>query len=395
MLCSFLILSFLGNALGVLLQRYSLENYSKAICTDGSAASYYLSQNNKRNSLNQTWLLYHQGGGWCYDESSCEKRCGDPSSPNTGNPLCSSSTWGSTVNLSGIFEDERFDTLVYIRYCTSDAHMGSSEAFGYHFHGHDVFLAVLDDLVDRFNLGSAQATTIIYGGGSAGARGSMIHLDYVRPRLLQLRRDKSVQEHISGDSEDSSSLRVIGFLDSAFWLDLQPYSAKAVPFSNQSRMVIANFNVTHLGELCKEQFNEEESWKCIFGSYRMNYIEEPFVAIASSFDAFQLYINFNHYPIAPLLSSGEKEYAEHFHNTTIEKIQDIINNQQSQSQVTFLSWSCLDHSISLKHSGYFEENVNNHTMKNVLGVILNKANNPRKRALIDSCDTVACGSGCR
>ena len=39
-------------------------------CNDGSVAGYYI----RRNSESSRWVIYLEGGWFCYDETSCEAR---------------------------------------------------------------------------------------------------------------------------------------------------------------------------------------------------------------------------------------------------------------------------------------------------------------------------------
>jgi hypothetical protein len=97
-----------------------------------------------------------------------------------------------------------------VPYCTSDAHMGDAEAFGRNFHGAAVVSAVLHELVTTHGLGtSAPPDRLLFGGLSAGARGAMVHLDYVRS-MLPL--DEAARQRVE----------VRGYLDSPLWLDIAP-----------------------------------------------------------------------------------------------------------------------------------------------------------------------------
>lgn len=65
--------------------------------------------------------------------------------------------------------------------------MGDAEAFGRLFYGKAVVSAVLHELVTTHGLGTqgvaAPPTRLLFGGMSAGARGALVHLDYVRGML--------------------------------------------------------------------------------------------------------------------------------------------------------------------------------------------------------------------
>ncbi|CAF1564784.1 unnamed protein product [Rotaria sordida] len=55
-------------------QRILLMNYSQARCMDNSIASYYIHLTNNNNNNNSRWLIYFDGGWFCYSNESCEFR---------------------------------------------------------------------------------------------------------------------------------------------------------------------------------------------------------------------------------------------------------------------------------------------------------------------------------
>ncbi len=63
-----------------------------AVCNDASPAVLYHAAGDPLN-----WLVYLQGGGWCYDEQTCAERF--TSSPQ----LMSSTSYSATISLGGIF----------------------------------------------------------------------------------------------------------------------------------------------------------------------------------------------------------------------------------------------------------------------------------------------------
>ena len=167
-----------------------LPVHTNAVCLDGTPAGYYWkpatpalapplstsSTSNHPPSPSNVWIIHLQGGGWCYDAASCKHRCGTPASPNTANPLCSSTTFPPSKALGGIFWAHnptlRSSNKVFVPYCTSDGHMGDSTFEGWQFRGQRVIQSVLTELVDTHGLGSGLAgtDTLIFGGASAGGK---------------------------------------------------------------------------------------------------------------------------------------------------------------------------------------------------------------------------------
>jgi len=100
-----------------------------------------------------------------------------------------------------------------------------------HFKGRIVIESVLSDLVDQKGLGSGPfKDTLIFGGGSAGGRGAMMHLDYVSEML---------------GPQASPNVDVVGFLDSPLWIDYPPFNPDFEGFVVRTKGVFENMNVTH------------------------------------------------------------------------------------------------------------------------------------------------------
>ena len=51
-----------------LTRKYLYNN--NVTCNDGSVAGYYI----RRNSQSRRWVIYLEGGWFCYDQTSCEAR---------------------------------------------------------------------------------------------------------------------------------------------------------------------------------------------------------------------------------------------------------------------------------------------------------------------------------
>ena len=153
------------------MELFSFKNFDKtAVCTDGSAAGYYWkpavathSAVGSRPLSKNVWIVHLEGGGWCYDRASCDARCANEGS------LCSSKNWTDSMDLMGIFWPKD-DTLrsankVFVRYCTSDGHMGDTTWGGRQFRGNRVIQAVFRHLVAKRGLGQGPAhDTVVFGG---------------------------------------------------------------------------------------------------------------------------------------------------------------------------------------------------------------------------------------
>lgn len=100
------------------------SDYPEAVCMDGSPSGIYLSP---ATTQPDQFVLYLQGGGWCYDETSCTQRCGTRNGSSCSGGLASSTVWGPNVTLAGLFNSLPSmsplsgATKAYLRYCVSRA----------------------------------------------------------------------------------------------------------------------------------------------------------------------------------------------------------------------------------------------------------------------------------
>ena len=66
------------------------------------------------NSNSNLWVFYQEGGGWCYDESSCKTRITNNLAIGIVNDLISSKLWPPVqYNMRGIFQTFPDANLVY------------------------------------------------------------------------------------------------------------------------------------------------------------------------------------------------------------------------------------------------------------------------------------------
>ena len=61
--------------------------------------------------------------------------------------------------------------------------MGNSSFQSFEFRGAEVIRSVFRDLVKRRGLGQRAGDIVVFGGRSAGARGAMVHLEYLRDKI--------------------------------------------------------------------------------------------------------------------------------------------------------------------------------------------------------------------
>jgi len=97
--------------------------YPDSLCNDGSAAGFYYRKGGSDDSgfliEDPQWLVFLEGGGWCWDQVSCAQRTGIYPT------LMSSTKWTATKALTGIFSPDPLSSplatanKVYVPYCSS------------------------------------------------------------------------------------------------------------------------------------------------------------------------------------------------------------------------------------------------------------------------------------
>lgn len=252
-----------------LLQLYTLEAVDElAVCNDGSPGGYYSAASTTGSDL---WVIYLQGGMWCWDQASCDARASDAAFE------MSSTHWPKVQEVGGVFSQSPLNpwadaNKVYLSYCSSDAWVGdvaaSAATYNYAFRGQRLIEATLTDLaLNRGLTGSAQ---VLFGGCSAGARGAMFNLDYIQALL-------------------PAGATVKGLLDSALWLDLTPPDTAEVTLQAQTEGVFGLVNPgARIPAACAAAYPGAEGWKCLLGVYRLPFVVTEYFINAAQFDSFQM-----------------------------------------------------------------------------------------------------------
>ena len=197
----------------------------------------------------------------------------------------SSKYWQRSTKASGIFSRSANNSafaaanFVYVRYCSSDAWMGNTFMWEEEFRGAPTVYAVFDDLFA--NMGLASGAQLLFGGCSAGARGAMVHLDNVVAMLAQ------------------QGVQARGLLDSGLWLDVAPVTNTGMggTLLKQAEYVYGFANVSSvISAECAAAYPGEE-YKCLFGQYRMPFVQSDYFLSMSQFDDFQTNYDCNTSPL--------------------------------------------------------------------------------------------------
>ncbi|CAH9120511.1 unnamed protein product [Cuscuta epithymum] len=146
-----------------------------AVCLDGSPPAYHLDPGFDSGINN--WLIQIEGGGWCNNETTCLSRKNTQlgSSLRMEKCLPFSGLLGNNPQLNPDFYNWN---RVKIRYCDGSSFTGDVAAVNpktnLHFRGARVFLAVMEDLLNK---GMKNAENAILSGCSAGGLASILHCD--------------------------------------------------------------------------------------------------------------------------------------------------------------------------------------------------------------------------
>jgi len=126
---------------------------------------------------------------------------------------------------------------------------------------------------------------VVYGGGSAGARGAFVTMDWI-----------ASMPSIVGKAS------VVGLLDSGFWIPISPHPSNVgwASFGQQMRSSYNMINASFLlGDTCSQKYLGEEQWKCLMPAYRVKFVRTPYFIVHSQYDKFALTMNlWGHYSFA-------------------------------------------------------------------------------------------------
>ena len=190
------------------------------------------------------------------------------------------------------------------------------------------------------------ADKVLFSGCSAGSRGAMFTLDYVQAML------------------PPGSPPVVGFLDSPLWVDVQPLEDSIVPLEEQTQLIFAMINASaRIPAACAAAYPGDEGWKCLYGQYRLPFVETPYLMSASQFDKYQLPYNEGGNP--PYVGAN-LSYANAFQTAVRSVVLDLPTASQPRSAV--YSSACFKHCTStLAWGSFWGVRVDGVSLKDYLG----------------------------
>ena len=305
--------------------RKSLINYPQARCMDDSIASYYIRLAGNNQSR---WLIYFDGGWFCYSKESCHFRQIYSPKLMTANNLI------EKKSLTGIFSSLKEYNIIYAPYCSSDLWSGSSNQT--HSHGYDIFQAIFDDLKSDQHF--RKAKQIIFTGFSAGGLGLFLNL----PNLLTKFSTKI-------------DLRVI--IDSGWFIDY-PGSINGISKINEG---IAYWN-TQFPSSCQLK----PQYRCFLGSEAIRLFPSrvSIFIIQSLFDQTQLHLD--------RLNYNSEDFS----------LKLLDNLRQSSKRISLFAPACSLHGF-LFRSLWSQFDIEQRTLASVLNVWLKRRKRTTHLQLID------------
>jgi len=340
-----------------------LTDYPKAVCNDGSVAGYY----HKAGQNLDIWVIYLEGGGFCYDETSCTDRV--KNSPG----LTSSKNYPNQIQGTGMFstsptENPRwFDAHhVYIKYCSSDSFSGnnSNSILGWKFMGSHIARSVFHHLLTKYHLNVARE--IIFSGTSAGAEGLFPNIDAIRAMV-------------------SRSVRMLGVIDSGWFMDYEPFrqqNCKTLGQCTEQEALKRGVPLWQpiLDKDCDAQKPTDSKWECMLGYHVYPFITTPTVVVQYKFDAAALGHNGMGFPKDP----AELAYA-------IQASKNLTQTFKTTNVKRLFSPSCYRHGL-LPSKNWNKLVVDGFALDEVLQFAI--SNPTASFHHVDQCDQPNCNPTC-
>lgn len=251
-----------------------LTAHADARCLDGSPAGYYF-----RSANSSRFLVYFEGGGWCYDQN-----CAHPTANGTiadctersRGQLGSSSKWERLrwYNSGALSPFQRnnptfFDfSLIYVPYCDGTSLSGrrNTTVSGLYFRGADILEALIFELKHTLHL--PQASQVVISGGSAGASTVLWHADRIVAGL------------------GLTPGQAVAIPDAGFFLDRTDVNGIDC-WPNQMRSLAAVSGARGHAR-CLERYPPTEAWRCMFPEYFADLISTRTLIVQSLYDSSEI-----------------------------------------------------------------------------------------------------------
>jgi len=291
-----------------------------AVCNDGSSAGYFI----RKSYGSKRWIVFLEGGWYCYDKRSCESRW------SRLRGFMTSKMWPDTRQVNGILSPDPEENPywwnanhVYVPYCSSDSWSGSSPAGStsrFAFMGSVILMEVIRDLLPH---GLLNASKLMLTGSSAGGIGVLLNLD----RVTDFLRAQGAAPEVRGVS------------DSGWFLDNAPYA----PTDCQDPQRCAPTTTVQLGHAlwngqvpppCRAHY-PSQPWRCYFGHHLHRTLKTPLFIFQWLFDEAQMTAD----NVGPPMSKEQWDY--------IHAVGDDLRRTFANVTAVFAP-SCISHTVLTK-----------------------------------------------
>ncbi|XP_063535034.1 palmitoleoyl-protein carboxylesterase NOTUM-like [Cydia strobilella] len=235
---------------------------SSLVCNDASPAGYYI----RRGSNSEHWVVYLEGGGYCWDAASCGARW------RRRPGLMSSTRWPRARRAPALLSSDpaanplwHGSNHVLLPYCSSDMWAGTRTARNgsFVFAGRLIVRAVLAQLL---HVGLSGRLLLV--GSSAGGAGVLFHADAAR-RMLR-----------------PYGIRVAAVADSGWFLDRPARTRRASSADTVARLGHSLWRGSPPSSCVRE--HPQKPWLCYFGYRLYPHIRTPLFVFQYLFDSAQL-----------------------------------------------------------------------------------------------------------
>jgi hypothetical protein len=350
-----------------------ITDLPRVTCNDGSGYKAYVSVSQYYSSK---WVIFMQGGAWCFDAYSCGERWA------TSPQLMSSKNYTATVGfgpsiLSGnsSFNPNFYKfNFAFLPYCTSDDFTGNAAAGSsgnptqWSFMGSKVLAAAASALgvVDN------AVTTIVLAGSSAGGEGVLPNVD----RLASLYPQSTV----------------LGLVDSGWFLDSAPYYAHTCKDAGSCteqdglKRGVPLWNSVMDDDCAAAKGGPGSStlWQCLLGPYSAPYIKTRTLFLNWAFDIAQM----GHDGIGVNPSKGSAPILAYAQQSA----HNLTASFQANPAHTYTSSACYCHTVAFNPSGWPGLQVGGARLPDIVkGFLRNPAEAAR---FFDTCNTPGCNPTC-
>lgn len=268
-------------------QKYNLPLNSSAKCIDGSAPAFYF-----RKGINEglsKWLVYFEGGGWCYDLKLCEIRSKNHYGSSGSYSRCETQDRVNEFLSSNERENPLFYNwnMVHVKYCDGSSYAGDRDVV---YNGRTLYFRGRHNREQTIravlSMGMRSGKEIVIAGCSAGGLAIYLGLDQMAGLIKQVNPSAVIRGvSFSGFFFDHTSTKPLlqGNKDDGMWKGYLDYA-------NSMRNVYQWMNIqkgTNPGCVVNQlkRFNNDSN--CIFAYNIVPHLQTPVFNIqVTRFDSF-------------------------------------------------------------------------------------------------------------